>query len=556
MSVNLYDSVNQNGLFNLLGKAFKVQTDVNTSRGTTIPTDLLNVVAFHNKLTPTDGLEQAIQPVSGAIPGYQTGGNGTVSLLQSYAQNLVVEMVNADSRQTDRTLKTALTALIAQMVAASASVESSTATITATAGGSNAGTGVLLVSKKRGDGATQESLLAETITATVSGTGAAPTVGFASPSKAGGTLGADWPAGSGISRNLAAIDATSGSGTVLVNGGFETFTVTSNVPDGWILTVGIPGTTCLATVNEVQTVVISGAPTGGWYALKYTSAAGKVYQTAPLSFDAADATVQAALRALPDLAQVTVVATGTSPNYTHTITFTGRGGDPSQLTSLNNLTGGTSPAITHATTTAGTSQVLAGGSAWYFASNGTELTTLQQAVQLQPSTAYAVSLWACADSVPGAGVLTIDLVDGVGGSVLADNKGASNSLTIAATGLTTGWKHLKDLQASECVFRTPAVLPTVVFFRVRISTAVTSSRKIYLDSLALAPMAELYSGGPLVAVMTGGTNFAPGDTWSIVTTNDRAGLVREWCERNFGLATLGLALPTSASPTIPDSVVS
>lgn len=252
MSVNLYDAVNQNGLFNLLGKVFKAQGDVNTSRGTTIPADLLNVITFHNKLTPTDGLEQAVQPVTGAIPGYQTGGNGTVSLLQSYAQNLVVEMVNADSRQSDRTLKTALATLIAQMVAASASVESSTVTITATAGGSNAGTGVLLVSKKRGDGATQESLLAETITATVSGTGAAPTVGFASPSKASATLGADWPAGSGISRSLAAVDATSGSGTVLVNGGFEAFTVTSNVPDGWILTVGTPGTTCLAKIGRAH----------------------------------------------------------------------------------------------------------------------------------------------------------------------------------------------------------------------------------------------------------------------------------------------------------------
>lgn len=556
MSVNLYDATNQNGLFNLLGKVFKAQTDINISRGTTLPADLLSVITFHNKLTPTDGLEQAIQPVSGAIPGYQNGGNGTASLLQSYAQSLVIEMVNADTRQADRTLRTALVTLVAQMTAASASVESSAVAITATAGGSNAGTGVLLVSKKRGDGTTQESLLAETMTATVAGSGSAPTVTFTSPAKASATLGADWPAGSGIAKTVSAVDATSGSGTVLVNGGFETFAVSSNVPDGWILSVGTPGTTCLATVNEVQTVAITGSPTGGWYALKYTSAAGKVYQTVPLSFDAADTTVQAALRALPDLSQVTVVATGTSPNYTHTITFTGRGGDPSQLTSLNNLTGGTSPTITHATTTAGTSQVLAGGAAWYFVSNGTELTTLQQQVQLQPSTVYAVSLWACCDVVPGAGVLTVDLVDGVGGTVLTDGKGVSNSLTISATGLTTGWKHLKDLQASECAFRTPAVLPTVVYFRVRISTAVTSTRKVFLDSVALSPMTELYSGGPLVAVMTGGTNFAAGDTWSVATTNDRAGLVREWCERNFSLTTLGLALPTSASPTIPDSVVS
>lgn len=556
MTVKLYDTVAQDGLFNLLGKAFKAQADVNTSRGTTVPADLLNVVTFHNKLAPTDGLEQAIQPVSGAIPAYQAGGNNTVGTLQSYATALVVEMVNADVRQVDRTLKTALTTLIAQMRTASASVESSAVAITVTAGGSNAGTGVVLASKKRSDGLTQESLLAETATATAQTGGSTASIAFAGTARASSALGADWPAGSGLSRTLSSVDATTGSGSVLTNGGFEAFTAIPNVPDGWILTVGAPGTTCLATVNEVQTVAISGSPAGGWYALKYTNPAGKTYQTSPIAYDAIDSAVQAALRALPGLAAVVVVGTGTGPNYTHTITFTGVGGDVATLGNLNSLTGGTSPTITHATTTAGTAQVYAGGAAWQFASNGTELTTLQQQVQLQPSTAYGISLWACADSAPAAGVLAIDLVDGVGGTVLADAQGVNNSLIIAATGLTTGWKHLRDLQASECVFRTPAVLPTVVYLRIRISTAITSGRKVFVDSVALAPAVELYTGGPLVAAFAGSTPFAAGDTWSIATTNDRAGLVREWCERNFGLATLGLALPTSASPTIPDSVVS
>lgn len=553
MSVTLYDGTNLNGLFNVIGKGFKAIGDINTSRLTTVPTDLLSVISYFNKITPSAALEPTIQPVTTLIPTYQAGGSPTVAALATFAQQLTIGMVNADAQQADKTLKTALKAIIAQMKTAGDSVKSSTVTVTVTAGGSNVGDGVVLNSKKRGDGLTQENMLAETITGSVQSAALAASIQFLGTNRASGLLGQDWPMGSGVTKSLTAIDATAGSGSLLTNGGFETQASAANVPDSWTLTVGTPGTTCSMTVSEVQTVAISGTPTGAFYYLKYTDASSKVYVTVPLAYNASGSDVQSALRSLPGLSAITVVTTGTTPNYTHTITFTGAGGNITQLTSINDMTGG-APVITHGTTTNGTSQVFAGNSAVYFTSNGSELTTLQQQVTLQANTAYAISLWACCDVVPGAGVITIDLVDGVGGTVVADAQSVNNSITFNASALLTTWQHLKTLQASECVFRTPATLPTAVYLRIRISTAVTNTRKVFFDSVAMAALTEMYAGGPLLAAFAGSKSFSTADTFTVTTTNDRAGVLLEYMQRSCDLASLGLLLPSSGSPTIPDSV--
>lgn len=95
----------------------------------------------------------------------------------------------------------------------------------------------------------------------------------------------------------------------------------------------------------VQTVAITGTPTGGTYRLNYNG-----FWTGQLVYNASAATVQAALTAIPGLSAVTVTATGVSPNYTHTVTFVGVA-SPATLTSASSLTGG-APVITVATPTA------------------------------------------------------------------------------------------------------------------------------------------------------------------------------------------------------------
>jgi hypothetical protein len=328
------------------------------------------------------------------------------------------------------------------------------------------------------------------------------------------------------------------------------------VPDKWIAVVGTPGTHLIATVNAIQTVVIGGTPTGGTYEIGYTNAAGKIQYTTPLAYNASGATVQAALRALAGLSTVTVVQTGTTPNFTNTVTFTGVGGTVAALTYLNNMTGGT-PTITVTTTTAGTAQVFAGGSALKFANDGSTLIEIdQQQTGLAANTAYAVSLWAICDSVPGAGVVKVELVDGIGGTVINDAQGNANTITFNASALTTGWQHLSALQAAECIFRTPAQLPPLIYFRIRESTAITNAKNMFVDNVALAAVTEFYSGGPGVAIFTGGKTWDQNDTFSVAVTNDRAGVVREYMERNLSLAAKELLLPTSGSPSVPDSVAS
>lgn len=105
-------------------------------------------------------------------------------------------------------------------------------------------------------------------------------------------------------------------------------------------------------VTGVQTVVITGSPTGGTYTLTWNG-----NTTAALPYNATQSQVQAALQALPGLWKATVLTTGTSPNYTHTVTLTAAGAALTgsavgAISDTSSLTGG-SPSITCSVTTPG-----------------------------------------------------------------------------------------------------------------------------------------------------------------------------------------------------------
>ena len=556
MAIELYDAVGLDGYFNLAGKAFFAQQTLNTARLTTVPTEVTDVLTAFKLLTSTAALQTTVAAIPNAVTGYQSSGDSLAQVLSAYTQNLLIEMAQASAPLTNKSLGAALTILIAQMKSASESVDASTVTITATAGGSNTGDGRFVVSTKRADGLVQENSLVETITATVTSdtTPANARYTLTSAAVVANLLSQAWPGGSGLNASLTAYaPATSG---LLTNSEFEDATVVTNSPDGWFVSVGVVGTDIKQTVTEVQTLTIAATPADGAYIVSWVNAAGKSQSTTPLAYNAAGTDLQAALNLLEGLELVTVSTAGTSPNFTHTITFTGRGGNVAQFTATETFTVGT---ITPATTTAGTSQVYSGGKALWLLSDGATLTTInQQLTGLTAATAYGVSLWALCDVVPGAGVITIDLVDGIGGTVINDDQAVANSITFNASALsTTTWKHLTALSSGECVFRTPTIMPDLVFIRVRISTAVTNTRSVFIDRMSLAPLSMLYPGGPLVAAFSGATEHRNKDTFAIAVTNDRAGALQEWCNRNWGLANLGLLLPsnTAAAETIPDSVI-
>ncbi len=112
----------------------------------------------------------------------------------------------------------------------------------------------------------------------------------------------------------------------------------------------VPGTG--TAVNEVQTVTITGTPTGGTFKLSF---AGQT--TSAIAYNASAATVIAALEALSNIGSGNVAGGGGAlPGTAVTITFQGALAGvnvPMMLTADVALTGGTSPAIAVTETTAG-----------------------------------------------------------------------------------------------------------------------------------------------------------------------------------------------------------
>jgi hypothetical protein len=104
-------------------------------------------------------------------------------------------------------------------------------------------------------------------------------------------------------------------------------------------------------VSEVQTLTITGSPTGGTFTLTY---AGQT--TSPIQWNAAASAVQSALIALSNIGPLDVTAAGGPlPATPVTITFGGALAqtDVALITDTSSLTGGTTPDAAVAQTTAG-----------------------------------------------------------------------------------------------------------------------------------------------------------------------------------------------------------
>jgi hypothetical protein len=134
------------------------------------------------------------------------------------------------------------------------------------------------------------------------------------------------------------------------------FTEGTHYPDGYVksgtVLARITGTGLYGPyagrTSEVQTVTITGGPTGGTFTLTFDGAT-----TAAIAYNASAAAVQSALEALPSINAGDVTVTGTGP---YTVTFGGdlAGTDVAAMTASGaNLTGGTSPDVTITTATGG-----------------------------------------------------------------------------------------------------------------------------------------------------------------------------------------------------------
>jgi hypothetical protein len=128
--------------------------------------------------------------------------------------------------------------------------------------------------------------------------------------------------------------------TITAYPGSDGIAVKRMFDEGW----SVPG-------NEVQTVTITGAPTGGSFTLTYSG-----QTTGAIAFDATAAAVAAALEGLSNIGAGDVTtAGGPFPGTAVTVEFTGAlaGVNVAQMTATSSLTGGTSPAVTVSTVTEG-----------------------------------------------------------------------------------------------------------------------------------------------------------------------------------------------------------
>ncbi|MEW2393060.1 hypothetical protein AB0933_32335 [Streptomyces venezuelae] len=131
----------------------------------------------------------------------------------------------------------------------------------------------------------------------------------------------------------------------------------SGIPLGKVTATGLYAPYA-AVSNEVQTLTVTGGPTGGTFTITWSG-----QTTSALAYNATAAQVQTALEALSNIAPGDVTVTGAAGGpWTLTWGGTQLGEDVAAPTTTESFTGGTSPDITIATTTAGGAATASDGS--------------------------------------------------------------------------------------------------------------------------------------------------------------------------------------------------
>lgn len=271
-------------LFVKLGHMGGILLDLNAARGTTAtPTAPDYTVLLPTKIDTLGADFSNGTAERAAFDGFYTNmkqwqqsQDTLASQLQALAQFVTIDMVNVDTAQQDRSLATAMKALIVTSFGLSSAYGGATYKVTAStlgvgaqanlgnptgsfAAAGNSGP-VLIVDTKDGHGLGLDYMLAETLTALVTAdavSGSAtkwqePILLKGSGNLARTQLDYLWPSGSGQQVVLNCVDAAlSNSGSapnVLYNS--ETWTnTTANYPDNWVIITGAATTNILVAAT-------------------------------------------------------------------------------------------------------------------------------------------------------------------------------------------------------------------------------------------------------------------------------------------------------------------
>ena len=175
---------------------------------------------------------------------------------------------------------------------------------------------------------------------------------------------------------------------------------------------------------------------------------------------------------------------------------------------------------------------------------------------LTPYNGYAVNLWLKAAGVITGGVLSVSFVDSTG-TVINDQAGSPQTVTIALTGHSTNWT------GHPLALRLPVILPAngIIRLRIKMTTALTGAN-IFMDDVALCFPRNCYAGGPNLALFSNPASPFEGepdpDGYTITFTNDRAGALygATWqtlLNRLFQAPSF--IAPYSGAPTIADTLI-
>lgn len=551
------------GLFTVLGQIFGAHESLGTVRSTTIKAQIQQAVdAYKLKTTADLQFDRAINAAARAEQTWRTAGDTLAAALARDAAGLLTEVVKADSDTVFRgQLAEALQYLIDEMLVDDVFVAPATVTAVYAADADNSATDLALFVWTYDHLTRQlDTSIAESIEVLCTEGGASleqqalATLRFRGERGPRNKLSEEFPAdaGSGIERTIRPLTP---SDSLLSNGGFEDATI-ANIPDDWIVKVGTPGTTLLLTTWESQTITITGTPSAGTYQVQLTDpVTGLVHLTEALDYDATADDLQTALRAVTglaiDLSEITVTATGTSPNFVHTVEFVGVRGNLALMTVLNNTTAGSFAVA----------QVAAGdnlsvqGRGLKMTAHASVLQAIFQPITLKPDTVYFLGYWLTPSTTPTQGVFTASINNETEvGSVVSPHTGVgggqATDLTLIASKTARGFFFsLPSRSAAGDSVAGP------LYVCLNKGTAEPTA-DIVIDEVVLVEATQLYPGGPYVAALAGNAGVVEGDLWTLAVGNNYASKWQKYFDAFFDTAGKRKLLPTAGSTQIAEALVS
>jgi len=533
------------GLFDLLGEVFALQTQIDASVSDRRTAWASAFAAINSEFDTAQWLA-SLSSAEKAVATEESTTSAVAASLKSVAEQIVIAKVDEAVSLTTKTIYFALTELVRQMVERSESLVAPTVDVDITPDGGNTGDGFLIAGVKNVFGVNNPQIFDETMDVSVVSSGFLIAAGDATSNG----LSPDGFGGSGFYSTLTTFPA----GTA-VNGSNSSgvFTVSASVlPGDWVANVGTLGTAVLSGQPQKSTITITGTPTTGTYRITLTTSSLGTQSTGNLSYSASASQIAAAINLIPGYRLAAVVASGTNPNFIHTLTFYGM----REAVTVAVVESTDSGSFSISTPTAFSSPSL-GSSPIVLVSDGSTLVSVSLPLSyLLPNSAYAVNAWLALNTGAASGVIEFSLTNGIGGTVIQDDAGNDLKFTVAATSLTTAFKGAANLVASGSpIFLTPSVIPASVYLRIRCSTTLPNTRQVFIESPLCAAISPLYQGGPYLVGFAGPVGFLPGDEWEVDFQNDHGGTMHWGMLRNFDIRRLGLMVPTDAVGTIADFTV-